>query len=200
MKITNGKYKFKNIESTREKELRPTSSRVRESIFNLLNHGKFKFHDDFIDVGDDLLEGKIIADIYCGTGIMAFEAISRGAKFAILVEKNNQTLELAKKNAKSLHEEMNILAINTDATSLNQIRHKADLVFMDPPYDKFLVSKTLASLAKAGWLKHGTVIFAEHGKTEEVRAPEGFNVLDKREYNNTHLTILQYAVAAVAKA
>lgn len=194
MKITGGKYKFKNIDSSREKELRPTSSRVRESIFNLLRHGKFRFHEEYIETNDDLLQGATIADLYCGTGIMAFEALSRGAAYAVLVEKNQQTLDLAKHNAAKLGEERNIQPLSSDATLLPTAKRKVDLVFLDPPYKKFLIKPTLQSLEYSKWLKKGTVIFAEHGKTEEVKPLENFIILDRREYNNTHLTILQYTL------
>jgi 16S rRNA (guanine966-N2)-methyltransferase len=195
MRITAGIYKNKLIESYRDKEkqLRPTSSKVREAVFNLLRHGKFQFEDEFVsDDNPSLIDDRVIADLYSGTGIMSFEALSRGAKFAILVERKNETAEIIKKNAEHVGVTDKIQILKADATWLPAISMQPDVIFMDPPYNKGLVKPTLKSLIKSNWVKKGSVVFIEHSKVEDITSDIGFKLFEEKHYNNSALSIMQY--------
>lgn len=194
MRITAGKFKNKEILSYKDKkgELRPTSSKVRQAVFNLLAHGKFLREVDFItEENPNLIQGRVIADIYCGTGIMGFEAASRGAEKLIFVDFNNQTLNVAKKNAYNLNFQQHSYFYNADATKLPKAPFSADVIFMDPPYEMKFAPPTLKSLLENGWLKKGGVVIIEHSKKEDIAETEHFKLLDVRDYNNTKLSIFK---------
>ena len=194
MRITAGKYKNKLILSYKDKkgELRPTSSKVRQAVFNLLAHGKFLRELDFItEENPSLIHGRVVADIYCGTGIMGFEAASRGAAKLLFVDMNGRTLDVTKENAANLGMSRECIFTRGDATMLPSAPAKADVIFMDPPYEAGLIPPTLKSLVKNGWLRDGGVVIAEHSKRDVIEGVEPFVLLDKREYNNTILSIFK---------
>ncbi len=194
MQITAGKFKNRNILSYKDKkgQLRPTSSRVRMAVFNLLAHGKFLRDVDFLtEENPSLIEGRVVADIFCGTGIMGFEAASRGAAKMIFIDMNDRTLSITKENAANLGITKDCAFLRADATSLPRAYNKADVVFMDPPYEMGLAPKTMQSLLDGGWIKDGGVVIVEHSKREDIEAPAPFIMIDKRDYNNTYLSIFK---------
>jgi len=194
VKITGGKFKNKNILSYKDKkgELRPTSSKVRQAVFNLLAHGRFLHEVDFLtEENSSLIDGRVIADIYCGTGIMGFEAASRGAKKLVFVDMNGRTLDTAKENAANLKMMQDCFFMKADATKLPSAPMTADIIFMDPPYEMKLAPATMKSLLENGWIRNGGVVIVEHSKKEDVPEPEGFALLDSRDYNNSRLSIFK---------
>ena len=194
MRITAGRLKNREVFSYKDKEgsLRPTSSKTRMAVFNILQHSKFLQEIDFLnEENPSLIQDRVIADIYCGTGIIGFEAYSRGAKTLVFVDKSGMTLDMAKKSAKNMGIDGDCIFIRSSATLLPPPPVKADLVFIDPPYNKDLVAPTLKTLADNMWTRNGGVVIVEHSIKEkfEVKAP--YIQLDQREYNNTHITILK---------
>jgi 16S rRNA (guanine966-N2)-methyltransferase len=195
MRITAGKFKNKEVLSYKDKkgELRPTSSKVRQAVFNLLQHGKFLHEVDFLtEENPSLIHGRVIADIYCGTGIMGFEAASRGAEKLIFVDMNDRTLDVTRKNAAQMGFTPNCYFVRANAIQLPRPPIQAEIVFMDPPYEMKLISPTLKSLLDGKWLKPGGIAIVEHSKREDILEHEGFQYLDKREYNNTFLSIFKF--------
>ncbi len=129
MQIIGGTYRGKKLTSPEGTDVRPTSSRSREALFNMLT-AKFS------------LQGKTIADLFCGTGALGIEAISRGASHAIMADKDTST---AKKNITTMKLEQKITFIQKDILAIEPERLKdADIIFMDPPYNQDLVAKTIA--------------------------------------------------------
>lgn len=193
MKVTAGKYRGRNIESRPDKNLRPTSSRVREAIFNLLSHGKFMKHEDFVhDDNPSMLEGRTAVDIFCGTGALGLEAMSRGVGRVTFVDQDSKILAITRRNVEHFGEQSHAQFIRSDSTRLPRAPMKHTLAFVDPPYNKGLAPKALESLRDQGWLEHGAVVLVEHAKKEDIVLPEKFFVLDEREYNVTRISILQY--------
>lgn len=193
MKITGGKYRGRNIESRTQKTLRPTTARIRETIFNILTHGKFIYEDDFIsDDNPSLIEDRKVIDIFCGTGALAIEALSRGASFAYLIDQNPKTLSLAKENIESLGEDENTSYIRSDSTLLPTAFEKCDVAFVDPPYNKNLGVSAIKSLASNSWLKKGAVVVLEHEKQDNVKEIPNFKKLDDRINDKTRITFYQY--------
>lgn len=194
MRITGGNFKGKEITSKKQRDshIRPTAGRVREAIFNLLKHGKFLSEVDFIDENNPtLLYDRTIADIYSGTGILGFEALSRGAKAVIFADNNDESIRISQRNAANLQIEDKCIFSHCNATNLPTPPAIADVIFMDPPYEKGLLAPCLSSIAKAGWLRDGGVIVAEHSKKEDIFDDKDFKILDSRPYNNTVVTILK---------
>ncbi len=194
MRITAGTLRGKHIESRPGQSLRPTTSMVREAIFNLLKHGKFLKDETFIrDDNPDLVEGRRVVDIFCGTGALGFEALSRGAEHVILIDQNPQIQALAKQNMQNLGLADKMTFIRSDSTQLPKARIACHLAFIDPPYRSGLAIPALHSLANQGWLAPGAVAVVEQSKKEPSLAPpKGFRIIDERVYSITRVTLLQY--------
>jgi 16S rRNA (guanine966-N2)-methyltransferase len=197
MRITGGKLKFKEIISDKKgrknDHIRPTSSKVREAVFNLIKHGKFLEKVDLIDaLEESILVDKVVADLFCGTGILGFEAYSRGARKVIFVDQNDESLRTARKNADNLEITEDCNFVKANVNNLISTNQKVDLVLMDPPYNKDLITPSLRNLKNQKWLNNGAILIIEHGKTDEFKPVESFNLLDQRNYNNTNISIFQY--------
>lgn len=160
--------------------LRPTSDRVRESLFNLLEHGGF----------GDPVPGAIVLDVFAGTGALGLEALSRGAERVTFIETGRVALGLLAENiAKARAEDMTEV-IRRDATRPGRTAAPpATLVFLDPPYGRGLGEKALAALNAAGWIAQRALIVWE--ESAEQPAPEGFRLIETRSYGASVLTILE---------
>lgn len=165
--------------------LRPTSDRVRESMFNVLAHG------DFGDPPPP--EGCRVLDLFAGTGALGIEALSRGARGAAFVDQGSKALALLRRNLEKLGvEEARVIA--RDATRLGRNPGDPfDLVFLDPPYGRGLGERALASAMAGGWVAQGALIVWEEGA--EPVPPPGLTRLDSRRYGETMIAILRSTAA-----
>ncbi len=194
MRITAGKLKNREVFSPNDKDksIRPTSSKTRMAVFNILAHSKFHSEIDFLtEENPSLIKDRVIADIYCGTGIIGFEALSRGAKTVLFVDKNGQTVDMAKKSALKLGVYDDCIFIRANATMLSAQPVKSDVIFIDPPYNQNLVVPTLQAVAANMWARDGGVIVVEHNFKEKIEPFPPFTLLDQREYGHTLITILK---------
>lgn len=194
MRITAGTLKNREVFSFKDAEgsLRPTSSKTRQAVFNLLTHSKFLHEIDFLtEENPSLIRDRVIADIYCGTGIMGFEGFSRGAKTLLFVDKNGLTIDMVKKSAKKLGVYDDCIFIRANATQLSAQPVKSDVIFVDPPYNKDLIVPTLKSLADNMWMRDGGVVICEHSIKEKFEPFPPFTILDQREYGHSSITILK---------
>ena len=163
-------------------QLRPTSDRVRENIFNLLLGGAF---------GDPLHDAQVL-DLFAGTGALGLESLSRGAAHATFVDDGPKALSLIRQNIDLCRAQDRTLVLHRNATRLGKSpQDPFNLVFLDPPYGKGLGEKALAGIDAGGWLAPNALIVLEEGKA--LPAPNGFRCLDQRTYGATHLHILQAA-------
>ena len=164
--------------------LRPTSDRVRESLFNLLAHGPH----------GDPLEGARVLDLFAGTGALGLEALSRGAAGATFVENGRAALAILRENIAHLRlgETARILARDATAPGPNP-GAPADLVFLDPPYARGLGERALAAASAGGWLAPGALIVWEEGAA--ITPPAGLTLLDSRRYGDTMISILRASAA-----
>ena len=159
--------------------LRPTTDRVRESLFNLLAHG----------LGDPM-PGARVLDLFAGTGALGLEALSRGAAHATFVDDGGKARALLRENIERTRRQGVTKVFRRDATRLGPTRGEPfDLVFLDPPYGKGLGPRALRAAQEGGWLAPGAVVVWEENAPQE--AISGFQVLDSRSYGDTHVTILQ---------
>lgn len=160
--------------------LRPTSDRVRESLFNILERGKF----------GDLVTGARVLDLFAGTGALGLEALSRGADQATFVENGRKSLALLDQNIAKTRTGAETHILRSDATRLGQCpsRH-FDLIFMDPPYGRGMGERALNAANSGGWIAPGAAIVWEENST--VTPPPGYAVLDERTYGDTRITLLQ---------
>ena len=162
--------------------IRPTSDRLRESLFNVLAHAY-----------DDVVEGARVLDLFAGTGAMAFEALSRGAGFALLVDDGTEARGLIRENQMTLELAGLSRIFRRDATKLGPIGPMApfQLVFCDPPYRKNLGEKALISARDGGWLAAGALIVLEEAAGVEIALPGDFEELERRDYGETQVLILR---------
>lgn len=164
--------------------LRPTTDRVRESLFNMLAGGRF----------GNPFDGAHVLDLFAGTGALGLEALSRGAASAVFVDDGRKALSLIKENLKLLRCETGRV-IARDATRLPPCdTEPATMVFLDPPYGKGLGDKALAAAVKGGWLAEDALVVWEEN-TPQV-APDGFTRLETRRYGDTHVTVLRFGEMA----
>lgn len=162
--------------------LRPTSDRVRESVFNLLAHGGY---------GDPAPpEGARALDLFAGTGALGLEALSRGAAFATFVENGAKALKILRDNVARLGvgEASRILQRDATRPGTNPLA-PFDLVFLDPPYGRGLGERALRSAQAGGWIAPGALVV-----WEEADAPPpvaGLTLRDARRYGETMISILR---------
>lgn len=157
--------------------LRPTSDRVRESLFNVLEHGDYP-----------ALEGARVLDLFAGTGALGFEALSRGAHHVTFIEKGRAGQTLIRKNASLLGCESQISMLARDATKLGpNTGEPFDICFLDPPYHKELGAAAL-TVANAGhWLAPEALVILEEGGRTVL--PDGVALHDVRQYGDTYIHI-----------
>lgn len=158
--------------------LRPTTDRVRESLFNMLSGGRF----------GDPFDGARVLDLFAGTGALGFEALSRGADHLTLVDDGRVAARLIRENIRLLDcaDRARLIAVN--ATRMPPAEAPCDLVFLDPPYGRGLGSKALSSAKAHGWIAPGALIVWEENSPQE--APAGFDRAETRRYGDTHVTVL----------
>lgn len=184
MRIVAGRFKGTALTSVgkgdTDAHLRPTTDRVRESIFNLLVNGGY----------DDPLTDARVLDLFAGTGALGFEALSRGAAFALFVDDGVKARALVRQNIDILRVIGQTKLFRRDATKLGTATVAPfDLVFLDPPYGKDLGAKALQAATDGSWLTSDALIVWEEGS--EQFAPDGFKMLDARKYGETWVHILQ---------
>ncbi|MDZ4095358.1 MAG: 16S rRNA (guanine(966)-N(2))-methyltransferase RsmD [Paracoccaceae bacterium] len=165
--------------------LRPTSDRVRESIFNLLINGKL-----FGGPGANPVTGARVLDLFAGTGALGLEALSRGAAHATFVDDGTAARALLRRNIE-LMRAMGLTDIyRRDVTQMGLNRAPGyELIFLDPPYGKSLGEAALASCIAGGWIAPGALLVWE--ESSPPMPPQGFELLDQRKYGETLITILK---------
>ncbi|MEQ9694537.1 16S rRNA (guanine(966)-N(2))-methyltransferase RsmD [Shimia sp. SDUM112013] len=162
--------------------LRPTTDRVRESLFNVLMGGKF----------GDPITGARVLDLFAGTGALGLEALSRGASHVTFVDDGRKAQSLIRDNIRITKAKSETGLSSRDATRLPPNDGDAyDLIFLDPPYGKALGQSALATAQKGGWISETALIVWEENAPQ--LPPQGFALLDQRKYGDTHVTFLQPA-------
>jgi 16S rRNA (guanine966-N2)-methyltransferase len=181
MRIVGGTLSGRKLEPPTSRATRPMMDRVRQALFNILEHNDWGKH-----IGD-LFHATQVLDAFCGTGALAFEAISRGATHATLFDKERQALLIARKNAAALGVEKQCTIMETDALGPPRALKSCKLVFFAPPYRKNLIPPAMLACDAAGWIAKHALIVAETAKKEALEIPEGFTLLFSRFYGDTAL-------------
>lgn len=187
MRIISGKYKGRKIGSIKEKIVRPTTNKNREMIFNILKHGdKNYFKENFSDY-------EYVLELFCGSGILSFEALSRGVKKAILIDNNQNVLEQINRNSEKLNNQDDIITYRYNSLKLPNSNYQVDLCFIDPPYDAKLYDKTLKSLITNNWLNDNAIVIVESDKREKINFPEQLKIFDERISGKTKIIFTIFA-------
>src|SRR5215470_12515643 len=155
MRIVAGRFKGRSLSAPEDASLRPTSDKVRQAIFNILEHGDFGAAVP--------LEGARVIDLFAGTGALGLEALSRGARFCLFVEEAAESRALIRENVEALGLTGASKIWRRDATTLGPLDTLSpfDLAFLDPPYRKGLIAPALRGLAAGGWLNQGALVVVE---------------------------------------
>jgi 16S rRNA (guanine966-N2)-methyltransferase len=176
MRIVGGTLRGRTIMPPLSRATRPMMDRVRQALFNILEH-----HDWGREIGE-VVDGATVCDAFCGTGALAFEALSRGAVYATLFDKEQQALDIAQKNATTLGLSNRCAIISADTLHPPKAAKPYKLVFLAPPYRKGLIAPALTALDAAGWVDKHALIMAETAKKETLELAEGFTALLSRSY------------------
>jgi len=181
MRIVAGKFRSATIEAPKGLDTRPTSDRVRQALFNVLEHGAPQV--DF--------EGCRVLDLFAGSGALGIEALSRGAKFALFIEDSADARAAIRRNVEVLNLTGVSKIFRRDATKLGpaQTLQPFDLIFCDPPYGKGLGELALQSAVEGGWVAKGAIAVLEERAGLEIGLPVPFEVIDQRDYGDTQIVI-----------
>lgn len=189
MKITGGQYKGRRINVPAGISVRPTSDRMRQSLFNIVMHAPWSQDINF--------EMASVMDLFCGSGALGLEALSRGAAHCTFIDNAPLSLKFVKENTAFLDKESYSI-IKASAMALGQRSASfmpRNFVFMDPPYKMDMVSGALMSLIKGEWLADQAVIIAETEKNAVIEMPPAFEKIDHRIQGASELHILRYHAA-----
>jgi len=188
MRIVGGTFRGRPLASPKHEGLRPTSDRVRESLFNILEHG----------VSDFSLKGTRVIDLFAGTGALGLEALSRGAAFCLFVEDQAEARALIRTNVEAMQLAGRARIFRRDATKLGDAGTMSafGLAFLDPPYGKQLGEQALQALATGGWLTPGAIVVLEERAGAKVQIPDQFSEIDRRTYGDTQVLLARFEANA----
>lgn len=186
MRVTGGAFGGRTLKGPASQKIRPTSDKLRQAMFNILAHSY-----------DDAANGARVLDLFAGTGALGIEAISRGASFALFVEEAAEARALIRANVEALQLTGVTKIYRRDAARLGPRGAFApfSLVFCDPPYGKGLAEKALASARAGSWLAENALLVVEEAVDAKFTAPAGFEVLERRDYDDTEIVFLRLAAA-----
>lgn len=187
MRIVGGSRRGRKISAPRGRDLRPTSERAREALFNILQHR---------DLPAAPLAGATIMDLFAGTGALGLEALSRGAGELYAIERDREALKHLRHNVHELDFDDEVTVIEGDATWFRKpgiTEHRCDYAFLDPPYGENLVARTLRALAESDWLADQAVVIVEMGRQDEFAPPDEYAVLEDRRYGSARIVLLGWS-------
>lgn len=187
MRIVGGRLRGRAIASPAHEGLRPTSDRVRESVFNILLHG----------IEDFAIDGARVIDLFAGTGALGLEAISRGAAFGLFVEDGAEARGLIRQNIEAFGLTGITRLFRRDATDLGPASPMQPfaLAFLDPPYGKGLGEKAITALRDGKWLVPGAVVVWEERAASDLHWPGGFREIDRRTWGDTQVAFGRFEPA-----
>jgi len=182
MRIVGGRLKGRTLVTPSSRAIRPTSERLRESIFDILEH-RFP----------GCIEDARVVDLFAGTGALAIEALSRGARLALFVDNGAEARALLRANVEALALGGVTRIWRADATKLGAAPGGGPfaLAFVDPPYGQGLAGPALAALLAGGWLEPNALCVVEEDAKAEIDASASLARVDERVYGDTKITIFQ---------
>jgi len=184
MRIIAGKYRGRTLASVGKGDiaghLRPTTDRVRESLFNVLSGGRF----------GDPIHGARVLDIFAGTGALGLEALSRGAEFTTFIDDGKKANNLIRENIALCDARTETRVLRKDIRHLGPCSGAPyTLIFLDPPYGKKLGEAALKTAIEGGWIAPDALIVWEENTV--ITPPKTTTMLDARTYGSTTISILK---------
>ena len=182
MRIISGKFKGRQLVSFQADNIRPTTDRVKETLFNKL-------------MGE--VQGARILDLFSGTGNLAIECLSRGAAHVDLVENHRKSLQIINKNLSTLKitEDFKIHSIDAFKFLENYVGPAYDVVIADPPFTQKLAHELCVKIGESARLGDGFTLVIEASAKERMDDEyPGLNRLDRREFGDKHLNFFRKAM------
>lgn len=182
MRITGGIHRSRKLETPKNDAVRPTSDKVRAALFNMLN-------------SRGLVRDAVVLDAFCGTGALGLEALSQGAAQAIFIDKAKSSTDLCRQNIETLNVNSQSHLLLQDSTKI-KVRPDGialiDLVFLDPPYHKGLVEKSIMALRSGDWFSLDCFFVIETAKNEDI-VLEGLNIEQEKIYGDTKIMFATFS-------
>jgi len=184
MRIVGGEFRGRSLATPRTHDIRPTTDRTREAVFNVLTH---RF--------GDRVKGARVLDLFAGTGALGLEAMSRGASHCMFIEESAEGRGLIRSNVETFGLTGRTKIFRRDATKLGDAGNiqPFGLLFADPPYGNGFGEQALRSAGSGGWLLTGALCVIEESASVPFGPVEGFEVLDERGYGETVIRFLEYS-------
>ena len=183
MRIVGGALRGRALSGPRSQAIRPTSERLRESVFDILAH---RFGDP--------VAGANVIDLFAGAGALGLEALSRGASRALFVDDGAEARALLRANIEALGLGGVTRVFRRDASKLGAAPagEKFSLAFLDPPYGKGLAPQALMGLIDGGWLAPDAIVVVEESAKAQVDLPPNLLHEDERRYGDTQFVFARY--------
>ncbi|HTZ01166.1 MAG TPA: 16S rRNA (guanine(966)-N(2))-methyltransferase RsmD [Xanthobacteraceae bacterium] len=182
MRVVGGRLRGRTIAAPKSTAIRPTADRLRESLFNILQHA----------YGDPIADARVL-DLFAGTGALGIEAASRSAAFVQFVDDGAEARALLRENVTTLGLGGVSKIFRRDATKLGPAHpiEPFEVAFLDPPYGRDLAAAALASARAGGWLAGEALVVVEEAVKARFAAPAGFSELERRAYDDTEFVFLR---------
>ncbi|MEO0393191.1 MAG: 16S rRNA (guanine(966)-N(2))-methyltransferase RsmD [Pseudomonadota bacterium] len=188
MRIVAGDWRGRRLQSPPGQTTRPTTDRVRESLFNILQHAEWAQ-----SIAGKLTNGTaLVLDGFAGSGMLGFEALSRGAERCWFWDKSASAITTVRANIEHLKADDHAIAQRQDATKPPPAPRPVDLIFLDPPYEQGFIPLTLAALVTQGWIHADSLIVAETKRREALVLDAIWQALDRRDIGDTALNFYRW--------
>lgn len=176
MKVISGKYKGRKIEGFDIEGTRPTMDRVKESLFATIQN---------------YVKESVVLDLFSGSGNLGIEALSEGANYAYLVDKNIKCIKTINKNINNIGIE-NVKVLNMDyKLALKQINKKLDLIFLDPPYKTSLIEDSLKLIDEYDLLSDDGLIVCESDDVDKIIYSNKYESIKEKRYGDKYIVLLK---------
>lgn len=180
MQIITGKYRARKLLAVDAETTRPTLARVKESIFNLIQND---------------IDGKVVLDLFAGSGAFGAECISRNAKKVYFVDREKKAINVIKQNTRNMAEDFEILNLEFSEALAKFERNnlKFDLVYLDPPYKSDYAVKSLQMLYEKNLLAGDAVVVVEHASQNDLQnIPDCYIMKKSKKYGIAYVDIFTF--------
>jgi len=185
MRIAGGSARGRRLQVPAGLTVRPTSDRIRQSLFNILGHAPA-----LRSAAGPAPMGRSVLDAFAGSGALGLEALSRGAIDATFLEIAEAARNALGTNIRSVAPaEAEVLVMRRDACAPGPAPRPHDLVFLDPPYGRDLVATALAALDTNGWIGGDAILIVECADKDQLALPPDWTAVDRRRYGRTAIHI-----------
>lgn len=180
MRVIAGKVRGHKLLSLEGHTTRPTTDKIKESVFNIIQF---------------TISGKVVLDLFAGSGAFGIEALSRGAGSAVFVDKSGEACSIIEQNiAKTKMSEFSLVLHRDSFEYLKSTAGKKfDIIFLDPPYGTDLLTKALAIIAQKDALSVDGIAVCECDRNDNIIIPSYFEIIKDVNYGRTNIKVIKKA-------